>query len=312
MSAHSKKARGIECEGLHRESVQRSASVCGRRKCNFSWSSSDCHWRLRLVVAAAFKVHHILWVTIFRPPAITSDHLGPSVRFDSTPQSPTSILGAQQLVVLLLDCDGDFGCSECAAISKGLLPQAGSSETSAELAGYVVVAGVLDGVRVGGILDILKGTFDFGLVHSTNFISDKARGFCDVEIGGDIHTRRSCTGYVFQVVEALTAWNSKGQKHTVASTTEAEHIAACTATVSCRHSTEISYSNSWGQLECNTPSKKNPEFHKRTKHIDIQYHFIREKYHQQEIDINYVSAHNQIVDIMTKPFTQGRTRSIQH
>lgn len=166
--------RGIECEGLHRESVQRSASVCGRRKRNFSWSSSDCHCAFaRLVVA-----------TIFRPPAIASDHL-PSVRFDSTPQSPTSILGVQQLVVLLLHCDGDFGCSECTAISKGLTSSSSRKFGNAGRTCWLRRCCWCSRRRscwrhligLAGIFDILKVTIDFGLVHSTNFISDKVRGF---------------------------------------------------------------------------------------------------------------------------------------
>jgi hypothetical protein len=46
---------------------------------------------------------------------------------------------------------------------------------------------------------------------------------------------------------------------------------------------------------------KNPEYHKRTKHIDIQYHFIREKFENGEIDISYISTDQQVADIMTKP-----------
>lgn len=45
---------------------------------------------------------------------------------------------------------------------------------------------------------------------------------------------------------------------------------------------------------------KNPEYHKRTKHIDIQYHFIREKFENGKINFSYISTDHQLADIMTK------------
>jgi hypothetical protein len=48
----------------------------------------------------------------------------------------------------------------------------------------------------------------------------------------------------------------------------------------------------------------NPVEHDRTKYIDIWYHFLR--YHQQkgDIEIAYVSTHNQLADIFTKPLDE--------
>jgi hypothetical protein len=47
----------------------------------------------------------------------------------------------------------------------------------------------------------------------------------------------------------------------------------------------------------------NPVEHNHTKHIDIQYHFLRD--HQQKgIYIAYVNTHNQLVIIFTKPLDE--------
>lgn len=51
---------------------------------------------------------------------------------------------------------------------------------------------------------------------------------------------------------------------------------------------------------------KNPEYNKRTKHIDIQYHFIREKFEDGHIDISYIPTDQQIADIMTKPLPRDK------
>ncbi len=44
----------------------------------------------------------------------------------------------------------------------------------------------------------------------------------------------------------------------------------------------------------------NPVYHARTKHIDVHYHFIREKVLAKEIDLIHVSTKYQVVDIFTK------------
>jgi hypothetical protein len=48
----------------------------------------------------------------------------------------------------------------------------------------------------------------------------------------------------------------------------------------------------------------NPVEHSRTKHIDIQYHFLRDHQQKGDIEIAYVSTHNQIADIFTKPLDE--------
>jgi hypothetical protein len=45
---------------------------------------------------------------------------------------------------------------------------------------------------------------------------------------------------------------------------------------------------------------KNPMFHARTKHIEVHYHFIREKVLVGEIDFIYVSTKDHVADIFTK------------
>ena len=49
---------------------------------------------------------------------------------------------------------------------------------------------------------------------------------------------------------------------------------------------------------------KNPEHHQRTKHIDIQYHYIREVVADHAVDIVFVPTEDQAADILTKPLTK--------
>ena len=46
---------------------------------------------------------------------------------------------------------------------------------------------------------------------------------------------------------------------------------------------------------------KNPMFHKRTKHIDIGYHFVREKVEDGKVKLEYCPTQGMLADLMTKP-----------
>lgn len=50
----------------------------------------------------------------------------------------------------------------------------------------------------------------------------------------------------------------------------------------------------------------NPIYHARTKHIEVDYHFIREKVLNGDISIKYISTHDQLADIFTKGLNSAR------
>ena len=56
---------------------------------------------------------------------------------------------------------------------------------------------------------------------------------------------------------------------------------------------------------------KNPELHKRTKHIDIRYHFVREKVEDSQVVLEYVSTLNMLGDIMTKPIPAAQFSTLR-
>ena len=104
---------------------------------------------------------------------------------------------------------------------------------------------------------------------------------------GDVGTRRSTSGYAFLMNNGCISWRSKKQRTVALSSTEAEYMALTEATqeavwlkaLLCELG-EMKNDDVVKIYEDNQSSialAKNPEFHKRTKHIDIRYHFVREK-----------------------------------
>jgi hypothetical protein len=92
-------------------------------------------------------------------------------------------------------------------------------------------------------------------------------------------------------------------------TTEAEYVTAghCCAQLLWMRQTlrDDGYKLSKVPLLCDNESAirmtDNPVEHSRTKHIDIRYHYLRDHQQKGDIKIAYVSTHNQLADIFTKP-----------
>ncbi|KAE8679378.1 hypothetical protein F3Y22_tig00111402pilonHSYRG01323 [Hibiscus syriacus] len=143
----------------------------------------------------------------------------------------------------------------------------------------------------------------------------KLVGYCDADYAGDHDTRRSTTGYVFKLGSGTISWCSKRQPTVSLSTTEAEYRAAAMAA---QESTWlIQLMNNLHQpvdyailLYCDNQSAirlaENPVFHARTKHVEVHYHFVREKVLQEEIEMRQIKTDEQIADLFTKSLSVGK------
>jgi hypothetical protein len=54
---------------------------------------------------------------------------------------------------------------------------------------------------------------------------------------------------------------------------------------------------------------RTPRIYNRSKHIDIQYHYTREKYEQGNFELVYVESNNNLADLLTKPLAETTASS---
>ena len=128
-------------------------------------------------------------------------------------------------------------------------------------------------------------------------------------MGGDVDDRKSTSGYLFQVNGSAISWKSKKQTCVALSTSEAEYIALSSAvqeSIWLRQLVSELTSLSGKQIviyednQSTIAMTHNPQFHGRSKHIDIKYHFVREHVNLGDIELKYCHSEDMTADMLTK------------
>ncbi|RVW97735.1 Retrovirus-related Pol polyprotein from transposon RE1 [Vitis vinifera] len=174
-------------------------------------------------------------------------------------------------------------------------------------------------LSVKRILRYLKGTMQDGLLLSplTNLTIE---GFSDADWGAQPDDRRSSSGYLVYLGGNLVSWSSTKQKVVSRSSAESEYRGLALATA------EIIWMQALLQELCVPISAipllwydnisayhmaKNPVFHARTKHIEIDLHFIRDQVIRGKIQLHFVPTEDQPADLLTKHLTSSRFLSLK-
>ncbi|RVW98037.1 Retrovirus-related Pol polyprotein from transposon RE1 [Vitis vinifera] len=168
------------------------------------------------------------------------------------------------------------------------------------------------------ILRYLKGTLFHGLFYSAQSPL-VLHAFFDADWAGDPTDCRSTTGYCFFLGSSLISWRSKKQTFVARSSTEVEYRALADTT------SELLWlrwllkdlgvsTSSTTPLYCDNQSAihiaHNDVFHERTKHIEIDCHFIRYHLVHGALKLFSVSSKDQLADIFTKSLPKRRTRDL--
>ena len=145
-------------------------------------------------------------------------------------------------------------------------------------------------------------------------------GYSDADWAGDLETRRSTTGYLFQLGGGAISWNSKRQSSVALSTTEAEYMALSAATQEAiwlrmlLEDLHIPQEQATVILEDNQACiavVKNPTCHSRMKHIDIRLHFTRERVVSKEVELQYCESGQMVADILTKAIPRPKFEELR-
>nr|GEZ47875.1 retrovirus-related Pol polyprotein from transposon TNT 1-94 [Tanacetum cinerariifolium] len=139
--------------------------------------------------------------------------------------------------------------------------------------------------------------------------------FSDSDHASCLDSRKSTSGGIqFLGGDKLVSWSSKKQDCTLISFAEAEYVslsACCTQVLWMRtHLTDYGFHFDKIHMYCDSKAaiaiSCNPVQHSRTKHIDVQYHFINEKVEMGIVELFFVETEYQLAGLFTKALPEER------
>jgi hypothetical protein len=161
------------------------------------------------------------------------------------------------------------------------------------------------------VLRYVKGTTNLSLqiVCSPSLFMS---GFSDANWAGCIDDRRSTGGFAIFLGSNLVSWRAGKQPTVSRSSTKAEYKAIANVTAEIMWVQTLL--NELGILQPRVASlwydnlgamylSANPVFHTRTKHIEVDYHFVRERVARKQLNIRFLSSKDQLADGFTKPLS---------
>jgi hypothetical protein len=158
------------------------------------------------------------------------------------------------------------------------------------------------------ILRYVRGTTGHGVLLRAS-TSTTLTTYTDADWAGCPDTRRSTSGFCIFLGDALVSWSSKRQPVVSRSSAEAEYRGVANAATECywlrnllselgitvNKASIIFYDNVSAVY-----LSDNPVHHKRTKHVELDLHFVRERTALGQLRVLHVPTQHQFADIMTK------------
>lgn len=158
------------------------------------------------------------------------------------------------------------------------------------------------------VLRYVRGTTSLGISFSSTTDSS-AKAYSDSDWGGCPDTRRSTGGFCTFLGSNLISWSAQKQQSVSRSSTEAEYRTLSDTTAEIvwliNILTEIGIPiSSPPELFCDNLSavylSATPAMHKKSKHFEVDFHFVREKVALGKLIVHHIPGVHQLADIFTK------------
>ena len=160
----------------------------------------------------------------------------------------------------------------------------------------------------------LKGTCGLELVYGG--IGEEIKGYTDAD-GNMAEDRRATSGYAFMINGGAVSWSAKRQEIVTLSTTESEYVGATHAAkealwlrslISQIFKSTLPTTTIFSDNQSAIALAKDHQYHARTKHIDIRYHFIRWIIEEGKIRLIYCPTEDMIADVFTKALPSAKVK----
>ena len=164
------------------------------------------------------------------------------------------------------------------------------------------------------ILRYLCGTANHGILLDSSSNDYTFHSYAEADWRRNVDTRRSISSILHRFRGSSVVWGNKMQPTVSLSSTEAEYRVLTDTTKDVIHFRRLFAELEFGEDIPTTIFSdnqsyinlvENPVMHARTKHIEIQHHFIREAVEARKVHVNYIPTTAQIADFLTKPLLYG-------
>ena len=162
-------------------------------------------------------------------------------------------------------------------------------------------------IKAHDICRYLRSTRNYAMVFDGS-LDEGLIAFTDSDWASDPIKRRSITGYFFKIAGCIFSWQSQAQKTIALSSTEAEYMALSDCSrqavwikslleeLGFRIPTVPICGDNQGSIFIGS----NPVQERRSKHIDIRYHYVRQLIEEKKIELFFVEGANNPADLFTK------------
>jgi hypothetical protein len=141
-------------------------------------------------------------------------------------------------------------------------------------------------------------------------------GYADAD-GSMAEDRRAVSGYAFLVNGGAVSWSAKRQEIISLSTTESEYVAATYAAkealwlrslISQLFEVPMDATTLFSDNQSAIALTKEHQYHARTKHIDIRFHFIRWIIEEGKLRLIYCPTNDMVADTLTKALPSAKVK----